>query len=82
MGYLKKVFHSWIHTSLNAAVEFLRHRGYIQAETEEIVKILIARECLTTDPNGGIRYILNPQIERGRLLEEIAEMNDAELLSP
>ena len=75
MGYLKKFStHGFIPS--DAAVEFLRHQGYIQTETEEIVKILIARECLTRDSNGGIRYIPNPEIERCRLLEEIAEINE------
>lgn len=60
---------------VNAAVEFLRHRGYVQAETEEIVKILVARECLTSDSNKDIRFISNAEIERDRLLKKIAEIN-------
>ena len=75
IGFLKK-FSTHQFIPLDAAVEFLRHHGYLQTETEEIVKILVARECLIKDSNGGIRYIPNPEIERGRLLQEIAEMND------
>ncbi len=75
LAYLKK-FSSHGFIPRDAAVEFLRHQGYIEAETEEIIKILIARECLTTDSNGEIRYIPNPEIERGRLLEEIADINE------
>ncbi len=75
IGYLKKLSADQ-SIPLNAAVEFLRHQGYIRAETEEIVKILVARECLTKDSNGNIRFIPNPEIERGRLLVKIAEMND------
>ena len=60
---------------VNAAVEFLRHRGYVQAETEEIVKILVARECLTSDSNGDIRFIPNTEIERDLLQKKIVEIN-------
>ena len=60
---------------VDAAVEFLQHYGYMRTETEEIVKILVARECLTRDSNGDIRFIPNPEIERGLLLEQIAEIN-------
>lgn len=75
MSYLKKfATHQFI--PLDAAVEFLRHHGYIQTETEEIVKILIARECIISDSNGSIRYIPNPEIERNHLLKEIAEVMD------
>ena len=59
----------------DAAIEFLQHYGYMRTETEEIVKILVARECLTRDSNGDIRFIPNPEIERGFLLEQIVEIN-------
>ena len=59
----------------DAAVEFLRHRGYVQPETEEIIKILVARECLTRDSNEYIRFIPNAEIERDRLDKKIAEIN-------
>ena len=75
MDYCKK-FSTSQFIPLDAAVEFLRHHGYIRTETEEIVKILVARECFIRDSNGDIRLIPNPDIERGRLLEKIAEMND------
>ncbi|RKU11622.1 hypothetical protein C6502_07970 [Candidatus Poribacteria bacterium] len=75
IDYLKK-FAANQFIPLNATVEFLRHHGYIHTETEEIVKILVARECLTKDPNGNIRFIPSPEIERGRLLQQIAEMDD------
>ena len=61
---------------LDAAVELLRHQGYIETETEEIVKILIDRECLATNSDGSLRFIPSAEIERGRLLNKIAEMND------
>ena len=61
---------------LDTAVEFLRHQGYIEAETREIVKILIARECLSRNSDGSIRFIPNAEIERNRLLDKIAEMNN------
>ncbi len=60
----------------DAAVEFLHHQGYIKVETEEIVKILIARECLSKNSDGSIRFIPNAEVERSRLLDKIAEMND------
>ena len=59
-----------------AAVEFLRHQGYLETETEEIVKILAARECLSRDSSGNIRFIPSTEIERNRLLDKITEMND------
>ena len=61
---------------LDAAVELLRHQGYIKTETEEIVKILIDRECLATNSDGSLRFIPSAEIERSRLLDKIAEMND------
>ena len=60
----------------DAAVELLLHQGYIETETEEIIKILIDRECLATNPDGSLRFIPSAEIERGRLLDKIAEMND------
>ena len=60
----------------NAAVEFLRHQGYIVEETEEIVETLIARECLARDSDDSICFVPSAEIERGRLLDKIAEMND------
>ncbi len=59
----------------NAAVEFLRHQGYIETETEEIVKILVARKCFVRDSDGDIRFISSAEIERSRLLDRIAEMD-------
>ena len=61
---------------LDAAVELLRHQGYIKTETEEIVKILIDRECLATNSDGSLRFIPSAEIERDRLLDKIAEVND------
>ena len=60
----------------NAAVEFLRHQGYIAEETEEIVETLIARECLARDSDGSIRFVPSAEIERSRLLDKIAKIND------
>jgi hypothetical protein len=60
----------------DAAVEFLRHQGYVKTEIEEIVKILIARECLTRDSDGDIRFIPSTEIERSRLQDKIAEINE------
>ena len=60
----------------DAAVEFLRHHGYLEKETEEIVKILVARECLVRNPDGGICFIPSAEIERQRLLDKIAERDD------
>lgn len=74
IGYLKGLSpHQSIPVS--AAVEFLRHQGYIHTETEEIVKILVARECLTTSSEEEIRVIRTPELERDRLLKKIIEMN-------
>ena len=61
---------------LDAAVELLRHQGYLETETEEIVEILVAREYLTRTSNGDIRFIPNPEIEREQLLEKINQMSD------
>ena len=60
----------------DAAVELLRHQGYIKMETEEIVKILIDRECLATNSDGSLRFIQSAEIEQGRLLDKIAEVNN------
>ncbi len=59
----------------DAVVELLRHQGYVQTETEEIVRLLVARECLTRDSNEAIRFIPNTEIERDHLLKKIAERN-------
>lgn len=61
---------------VDAAVELLRHQGYIETETEEIIKILIDRECLATNSDGSLRFIPSAEIERDRLLNKIAEVND------
>ena len=74
IGYLKRI-PSQQFLPFDAAVEFLRHLGYTKTETEEIVEILVARECLTRDSSGNIRFILNPDIERDLLLERINEAN-------
>ncbi|MFQ6041404.1 MAG: hypothetical protein ACE5PV_11160, partial [Candidatus Poribacteria bacterium] len=59
---------------LDAAAEFLRHQGYIHAETEEIVELLVDREFITKDKSGGIRVVRNANIERELLMEKISEM--------
>lgn len=74
IGYLKRLPRQQF-IPLDAAVEFLRHLGYTKTETEEIVEILVARECLTRDSSRNIRFILNADIERDRLLERIDEAN-------
>ena len=74
IGYLKRL-PSQQFLPFDAAVEFLRHLGYTKTETEEIVEILVARECLTKDSSANIRFILNADIERDRLLERIDEAN-------
>ena len=74
IGYLKRL-PSQQFLPFDAAVEFLRHLGYTKTETKEIVEILVARECLTRDSRGNIRFILNADIERDRLLERIDEAN-------
>ena len=63
-------------TPFDAAVEFLHHQGYGKVETEEIVKILIARECLSKNSDDSIRFIPNAEVECSRLLAKIAEMSD------
>ena len=74
INYLKR-FSQHRPVPVNAAVEFLRHQGYIETETEEIVEILITREYLTRDSDEDIRVIQSPEVERDLLLEKIAEMN-------
>ncbi len=74
IGYLKRL-PSQQFIPFDAAVEFLRHLGYTKTETQEIVEILVARECLTRDSSGNIRFILNADIERDRLLKRIDEAN-------
>lgn len=74
INYLKR-FSQHRPVPVSAAVEFLRHQGYIQTETEEIVEILIAREYLTRDSDEDIRVIQSPEVERDLLLEKIAEMD-------
>ena len=75
IGYFKRLS-GQEPVPFEAVVEFLRHQGYIEAETEEIVKILVARECLTRDSNGDILFIPNADIERSRLLEKITKVNN------
>ena len=60
----------------DAAVEFLHHQGYRKGETEEIVKILVARECLAKNSDDSIRFIPNAEVECSRLLDKIAEINE------
>ena len=74
LGHVKRISR---HQSVpfDAAVEFLRHHGYLRTETEEIVKILGARECLTRDSNGDIRFIADADMERARLRGKIEELN-------
>ncbi len=60
----------------NAAVEFLRHQGYTETETEEIVKILVARECIVRNSKGDIQFIPDPEIEKVHLLEKIDQVSD------
>ena len=74
INYLKR-FSKHRPVPVGAAVEFLRHQGYIQTETEEIVEILVAREYLTRDSDENIRVIQSPEVERDLLLKKIAEMN-------
>ena len=75
IGYFKG-FSNHQSIPFDAAAEFLHHQGYIETETEEIVKILIDRECLATNSNDSLRFIPSAEIERDRLLDKIAEMND------
>ena len=74
IGYAKGIYQ---HQSVpfDAAVEFLQPHGYLRTETEEIVEILVARECLTKDSNGDLRFIADAERERARLQEKIAEMH-------
>ena len=59
----------------DAAIEFLRHLGYMGAETKEIVKTLVVREYLAETSDGDLRFISNAEIERHQLQDKIAEVN-------
>lgn len=55
-----------------AAKQYLRHRGYIEAETEQIVRLLIDRELIVEDKKGGLQVVQNASVRRAFLVERIA----------
>ncbi len=64
-----------------AAVEFLRHQGYIALEAAEVVKLLVERELITADENQNIEVVQNSDLMREALINRITEVHrELELL--
>ncbi len=57
---------------MEAGKQFLRHNGYIEAEAEEVVRLLADRELLVADNEGNLRVVQNAAAARDALLEKIA----------
>lgn len=55
-----------------AGKQFLRHNGYIDAEAEEIIRLLSDRELLVVDKGGNLKVVQNTTATRNALLEKIA----------
>src|SRR5262249_21943658 len=55
-----------------AGKQFLRHNGYIEAEAEEVIRLLADRELLVTDNSGNLKVVKSADAARDALLEKIA----------
>jgi hypothetical protein len=55
-----------------AGKQFLRHNGYIDDESEEIIRLLSDRELLVADKSGNLKAVQNAGATRDALLEKIA----------
>jgi hypothetical protein len=55
-----------------AGKQFLRHKGYIEAEAEEVIRLLVDRELLVMDNSGNLRVVQSADATRDSLLEKIA----------
>ena len=55
-----------------AGKQFLRHQGYIEAEAEEIILLLLDRELLVVDKGGNLKVVQNTNATRNALFEKIA----------
>lgn len=55
-----------------AGKQFLRHNGYIDDESEEIIRLLSDRELLVADRGGNLKAVQNAGVTRDALLEKIA----------
>jgi hypothetical protein len=55
-----------------AGKQFLRHKGYIEAEAEEVTRLLADRELLVIDNSGNLRVVQSADATRDALLEKIA----------
>jgi len=56
---------------LSAAIEFLRHKGYLPVETEMLVELLVARELLTRDDTNHLYVVKEVEAQRERLIKKI-----------
>ncbi len=55
-----------------AGKQFLRHKGYIEAEAEEVIHLLVDRELLVMDNSGNLRVVQSADATRDALLEKMA----------
>jgi len=55
-----------------AAKQYLRHHGYVEAETEQIIRLLIDRELLVEGRKGTLQVVGNTSATRSLLIERIA----------
>jgi hypothetical protein len=63
-----------------AAVEFLRHRGYLDEETRALIEILSARDAITIDRQRGIALLRDDANLRKSLSQRIETLRE-ELLT-
>jgi hypothetical protein len=56
---------------VDAANQFLRHKGYIEAESEEVINLLADRELIVADKGSNIRVVQNANATRNALIEKI-----------
>ncbi len=57
---------------MEAGKQYLRHHGYIEAEAEEIIRLLADRELIVTDSDGRLRVVQDAEAAREALLEKVA----------
>lgn len=74
LGYLKSLKGSKGVPS-EAGEQFLRHRGYIKDEVEEIINLLSDRELLVADGGRHLRLVQNADATRNAFLEKIAGLS-------
>jgi hypothetical protein len=71
LNYLKSL-KSTKSVPAEAAKQFLRHKGYIESEAEEVINLLSDRDLLVADKGSNIRVVQNTAATRNALLDKIA----------